>query len=211
MSRSITIRDVPDETGDELVSRAAATGRSLQEYLRTMLIEAGEPTGSRTFSWPASGSGRHGRGATCVPTRSSSCATRIGNDRGHRRQRGGLRAGGRGSGRALVGTVAARPVRSPRLTSCRWRRRTSCGAAALRGDISEDAASLAHADLGDLRLELFPYEVVAARAWELRANLTMYDACCVALAELLDADLVTLDARLARASGPACGFRVYGE
>jgi predicted nucleic acid-binding protein len=83
--------------------------------------------------------------------------------------------------------------------------------AALRGDISEDAASLAHADLGDLRLELFPYEVVAARAWELRANLTMYDASCVALAELLDADLVTLDARLARASGPACGFRVYGE
>lgn len=39
MSRSITIRDVPDETGDELASRAAATGRSLQEYLRSMLIE----------------------------------------------------------------------------------------------------------------------------------------------------------------------------
>jgi plasmid stability protein len=40
MPRSITIRDVPDETGDELASRAAATGRSLQEYLRSMLIEA---------------------------------------------------------------------------------------------------------------------------------------------------------------------------
>lgn len=39
MPRSITIRDVPDETGDELASRAAATGRSLQEYLRSMLIE----------------------------------------------------------------------------------------------------------------------------------------------------------------------------
>lgn len=39
MAKSITIRDVPDETGEELASRAAATGRSLQEYLRTLLIE----------------------------------------------------------------------------------------------------------------------------------------------------------------------------
>ena len=36
---AITIRDVPDETRDELVARAAATGRSLQEYLRGELIE----------------------------------------------------------------------------------------------------------------------------------------------------------------------------
>lgn len=39
MGRSITIRDVPDETGNELSARAAATGRSLQEYLRAALIE----------------------------------------------------------------------------------------------------------------------------------------------------------------------------
>jgi antitoxin FitA len=37
--RSITIRDVPDETRDELAGRAARTGRSLQEYLRAQLIE----------------------------------------------------------------------------------------------------------------------------------------------------------------------------
>jgi len=36
---SITIRDVPDETRDELAARAALTGRSLQEYLRSRLIE----------------------------------------------------------------------------------------------------------------------------------------------------------------------------
>ncbi len=36
---SVTIRDVPDETRDELAARAAATGRSLQEYLRTQLID----------------------------------------------------------------------------------------------------------------------------------------------------------------------------
>jgi plasmid stability protein len=38
MPRSITIRDVPDETGQELAARAAASGRSLQEYLRAHLI-----------------------------------------------------------------------------------------------------------------------------------------------------------------------------
>lgn len=36
---AITIRDVPDDTRDELASRAALTGRSLQEYLRAQLIE----------------------------------------------------------------------------------------------------------------------------------------------------------------------------
>jgi antitoxin FitA len=39
MSTSITIRDVPDETRDELAARAALTGRSLQEYLRSRLVE----------------------------------------------------------------------------------------------------------------------------------------------------------------------------
>ena len=38
MATSITIRDVPDETRDELAARAALTGRSLQEYLRARLI-----------------------------------------------------------------------------------------------------------------------------------------------------------------------------
>jgi plasmid stability protein len=39
MATSITIRDVPDETRDELAARAALSGRSLQEYLRARLIE----------------------------------------------------------------------------------------------------------------------------------------------------------------------------
>lgn len=39
MSVAITIRDVPDEVRDELAARAARSGRSLQEYLRTMLTE----------------------------------------------------------------------------------------------------------------------------------------------------------------------------
>lgn len=39
MTKSITIRDVPGKTRDELAARAAASGRSLQEYLRAQLIE----------------------------------------------------------------------------------------------------------------------------------------------------------------------------
>jgi len=42
MPKSITVRDVPDETSERLASRAAATGRSLQEYLRARLIELAE-------------------------------------------------------------------------------------------------------------------------------------------------------------------------
>jgi predicted nucleic acid-binding protein len=74
------------------------------------------------------------------------------------------------------------------------------------GNVSSDTAALAHADLQAVRVDLFPYAAVASRAWDLRDNLTLYDAWYVALAELLEADLATLDARLARAPGPRCQF-----
>jgi predicted nucleic acid-binding protein len=76
--------------------------------------------------------------------------------------------------------------------------------AALAGDITHDVASLAHADLLDLRVELWPYALLAERCWELRDNVTIHDASYVALAELLDAPLATLDQRLAGAPGPRC-------
>ena len=79
--------------------------------------------------------------------------------------------------------------------------------AALAGDISDEAASLAHADLLALVVELFPYEVLAPRVWELRSNVTAYDACYIALAEALRAPLATLDRRLAASTGPRCTFR----
>ena len=76
------------------------------------------------------------------------------------------------------------------------------------GELSQDLASIAHADLVDLRVALFPYAPLAPRMWELRANLTLYDAWYVALAERLGAGLATLDGRLARAAGPRCDFVV---
>jgi predicted nucleic acid-binding protein len=82
--------------------------------------------------------------------------------------------------------------------------------AAMAGKVSADAASLAHADLAELRVELFPYEPFADRIWELRANLTCYDAWYVALAEFLECPLATLDARLAGAPGLKCEVRLPG-
>jgi predicted nucleic acid-binding protein len=77
---------------------------------------------------------------------------------------------------------------------------------AASGEISQDAASLAHVDLLDLRVELFPYAPFAPRVWELRNNVTSYDAWSVALAEFLGTRVATLDRRLARAAGPRCEF-----
>ena len=83
--------------------------------------------------------------------------------------------------------------------------------AALAGDISADTASLAHADLLELDVEMFDYRPFAARVWQLRENATVYDGWYVALAESLAVDLVTLDLRLAHASGCRCGFRTPAD
>lgn len=72
------------------------------------------------------------------------------------------------------------------------------------GEISRIEATGAHRDLVRLDIELFPFAPFAERIWALRGNLTSYDAWYVALAETLDAPLVTLDRRLARARGPSC-------
>lgn len=72
--------------------------------------------------------------------------------------------------------------------------------------ISPDQAAQAHADLLDLAIEHWPYELLAARAWKLRVNLSIYDAGYVALAELVGAAVVTLDRRIARAPGLRCAI-----
>ena len=72
------------------------------------------------------------------------------------------------------------------------------------GIISADQAAQAHADLLDLPLDLFPYEPLSGRVWQLRENMTSYDAAYVALAELMDLPLITLDRRLMRSPGIRC-------
>ena len=74
----------------------------------------------------------------------------------------------------------------------------------LAGLVSTDQAGQAHADLLALAIEHWPYELLAPRAWQLRPNLTIYDAGYVALAELTGAELVTLDRRISGAPGLRC-------
>lgn len=78
-------------------------------------------------------------------------------------------------------------------------------------EVTVDAAAVAQAELTALPIDLFSYAPVASRAWQLRDNATLYDAWYVALAELLDAELATLDTRLSRAPGVACGFLLPPE
>ena len=78
---------------------------------------------------------------------------------------------------------------------------------AAASEITQDVASMAHADLLDLRVELFPYAPFAPRVWELR-DVTSYDAWYIALAESLGVSVATLDRRMAQAPGPRCTFEV---
>jgi predicted nucleic acid-binding protein len=69
------------------------------------------------------------------------------------------------------------------------------------GDIDAETAAIALDDLRALDLQRHAHEPLLERVWEMRDNLTAYDAVYVALAEVLDARLLTCDGRLARAPG----------
>ena len=71
----------------------------------------------------------------------------------------------------------------------------------LNGEISEARGVAAVQDFAAFPIERYSHLPFLPRVWELRANLTAYDAAYVALAEVLDAPLLTSDARLARTSG----------
>lgn len=74
------------------------------------------------------------------------------------------------------------------------------------GLVDERTARSAHRDVALLTVEYWPYHAVAARCWELRHNLTVYDAAYVAMAEATGSPLYTLDRRLAASTGPTCDF-----
>lgn len=72
---------------------------------------------------------------------------------------------------------------------------------AWEGRISDRRGVRALADLRLFPMARYGHEVLLSRVWELRHNLTAYDACYVALAEALDSPLATCDGPLAQASG----------
>lgn len=111
------------------------------------------------------------------------------------------------------GDIARERLRGERLTAphlldlevlSAWRRLVDAGV------LDASRLELAVADLLVLRVERVPHGPLLARCWELRPNLTVYDAAYVALAEAVDATVVTADRRLAAAPGPRCPIEVLG-
>jgi len=70
--------------------------------------------------------------------------------------------------------------------------------------ITTPEANAAHDDLMQLEMELFAFEPFAERIWELRHNMTSYEAWYVALAEALKLPLATLDGPLSRSKKITC-------
>lgn len=112
------------------------------------------------------------------------------------------------------GDLARRRMRGERLSApmlvdlevlSAWRRLHAAGSLDAR------RVELAMADLRDLPIERAPLAPLLDRCWDLRDNLTVYDAAYVALAEVLDVALVTSDGRLARAPGIACDVEVLAS
>ena len=86
-----------------------------------------------------------------------------------------------------------------------WRRLVAAG------DLVPRRAALALADLQALGIKRMPHGPLLDRCWELRDNVTVYDAAYIALAELLEVALLTADARLAAAPGARCAFEVLSS
>ena len=79
----------------------------------------------------------------------------------------------------------------------------------LRGSISSTVGELALGDYESMRMIRFPHKPLLHRVWELRNNLSAADGLYVALAEALDAPLVTTDASLARVPGLDIEIRAF--
>jgi predicted nucleic acid-binding protein len=79
-----------------------------------------------------------------------------------------------------------------------WRR------AARAGRLGAERARQALQDLAAIQLQRVPNEMLTARIWDLRHNLSAYDAAYVALAEVMEARLFTADGRIARAPKLGC-------
>jgi predicted nucleic acid-binding protein len=97
----------------------------------------------------------------------------------------------------LVGSLVAPELIDIEVMSV-WRRD------ARAGRITEQRAQQAMAALAKVSVARAPHGPLVARIWELRHNLSAYDAAYVALAEVLDAPLLTADQRLSRASQIRC-------
>ncbi len=105
--------------------------------------------------------------------------------------------------------LAGQPLAAPELiyleAASVWRRQVSLGA------MTEERARGALTDLDDLPLTVASHTPLLTRCWQLRGNVSVYDAAYVALAEALRVPLLTLDARLSRSTGPRCVIELFNQ
>lgn len=80
---------------------------------------------------------------------------------------------------------------------------------AREGTVSASRVAQAIQDLLDLRLTRYPHFVLLPRIWQLRNNLSAYDAAYVALAEQLDATLITRDAGMSSAPAHSVAIELF--
>ncbi len=107
-------------------------------------------------------------------------------------------------GRWAESVIASEPLVAPELVmaeSSNILRRLE-----LAGVLAPMESGMAHQDLLRLDIQLFPFHPFAERVWELRFNATSYDAWYIALAEMLDCPLATLDSKLMGAAAVKCQF-----
>lgn len=76
--------------------------------------------------------------------------------------------------------------------------------------VTPDRADAAITDFSELTITRYPHGHLRRRIWELRHNLTAYDATYVALAEVLSIPLVTADRRIASAAGHQATIEAFG-
>lgn len=109
--------------------------------------------------------------------------------------------GDRARERLRGGRLAAPHLIDIEVTSA-WRKLASAG------HLDGRRVGLALEDLRSLRIDRVPHGPLLSRCWELRENLTVYDAAYVALAEALETTLLTIDGRLANAPGRRCQVEI---
>ncbi len=196
----------------ELAARAAASGRSLQQYLRSALIALADRPDNAAILARVRERGRRDRRGADQPNRSSSCGPPTSIERSS----------------AVTVVVDASVVSATldptelvgalgRRSADHWRRhrtphdpRRSCELPSPGGAARPDLAG--HGRPGPRRPDQprrstsLPYEPFADRVWQLRHSVTPYDAWYVAIAEAFEVPLATLDHRLANAPGPRCSF-----
>ena len=204
---SIQVKDVPDDVHATLRRHAAAAGKSLQEYLLERLTaDAARPTLDEVLDHAGSRAGGHvsfadaaaavraDRERAVIVVDASVVVTALADDGPD-----GDRTRDRIRGEHMV----APHVLDLEVTSA-WRRLAPRVRSTTGGRRSRSTICVT------LRIERVPHAPLLARCWELRSTLTVYDAAYVALAEVVDAVLLTGDQKLARAPGPRCAIEVLG-